>query len=148
MMMMKEKKQNKAIPVTAAGGVVYRNRDELREVLLIYRNERWDLPKGAQEEGESIRECAIREVSEETGIAHPFIEDALPRTLHLYQRNGETYRKTTHWFKMGVEGEVNLRPQVEEGIEQICWSSSPQARQKIAYDNLKGVISAFKATFS
>lgn len=52
-------------------GVVLRRRDE---VLLIQRGTppeqgSWSLPGGKQEVGETVREAAIREISEETGLA-------------------------------------------------------------------------------
>ena len=50
-----------------ARGVIF---DDERRLLLIQRsdNGRWALPAGAMELGESIRDCAIREVWEETGL--------------------------------------------------------------------------------
>lgn len=39
------------------------------KILLVQsRNSRWGSPKGTQEPNESIRQCAIREVKEETGL--------------------------------------------------------------------------------
>jgi 8-oxo-dGTP pyrophosphatase MutT (NUDIX family) len=50
-----------------AGCVV---RDEVGRVLLIKRSDTgsWALPAGSMELGETLRECAIREVREETGL--------------------------------------------------------------------------------
>src|SRR5690606_39248757 len=56
----------KKLPVvTAAGGMVFNDK---KEILFIYRNKRWDQPKGKIEKGETLEESAIREVEEETGI--------------------------------------------------------------------------------
>ncbi len=52
-------------PVTAAGGLV---ENEKGEVLLIFRRGKWDLPKGKLDPGETIEQCAVREVEEETGL--------------------------------------------------------------------------------
>lgn len=136
---MKENRNN-IKPVTAAGGVVYREVTDNQEILLILRNGRWDLPKGAQEENESIRECALREITEETGIKNPVIKDFLTKTVHSYHRNGQVYHKTTHWFKMSANGNGKLIPQIEEGIEQVCWVSVKKAQRKLGYKNLKEVI--------
>jgi 8-oxo-dGTP pyrophosphatase MutT (NUDIX family) len=38
------------------------------EVLFIFRNGKWDLPKGGIEKGEEIEDTAMREVEEETGV--------------------------------------------------------------------------------
>ena len=53
--------------IKAAGGLVYNQENKL---LMIFRNGKWDLPKGKLEEGESIENCAIREVEEECGISN------------------------------------------------------------------------------
>jgi ADP-ribose pyrophosphatase YjhB (NUDIX family) len=50
--------------VMAAGGLV---ENEHGEILLIYRKKHWDLPKGKLDAGETLEECAVREVEEETG---------------------------------------------------------------------------------
>lgn len=44
--------------------------DELGRILVIHRtdNDNWALPGGAQDLGESLPQCAVREVKEETGI--------------------------------------------------------------------------------
>ncbi len=46
-------------------GKVYNDKGE---VLFIYRNDKWDLPKGGAERRETIDQTAIREVEEETGV--------------------------------------------------------------------------------
>ena len=51
--------------VRAAGCVVH---DDAGNMLLISRNNRWDLPKGKVEPGETLLQAALREVEEETGI--------------------------------------------------------------------------------
>src|SRR5688500_2748722 len=57
--------------VTAAGGLVVNEDDK---VLLMIRRGKWDLPKGKHDEGETIEECAIREVMEETGLKNVRLE--------------------------------------------------------------------------
>src|SRR5687768_6689838 len=53
--------------VLAGGGVVRNSKDK---ILFIYRNDRWDLPKGKAEHGELVEETALREVKEECGLNH------------------------------------------------------------------------------
>src|SRR5947209_9353514 len=57
--------KKKLVLVLAAGGFVHTPQ---QEILLIFRRGKWDLPKGKLEAGESLQECAIRELKEETGI--------------------------------------------------------------------------------
>jgi 8-oxo-dGTP pyrophosphatase MutT (NUDIX family) len=141
---MKENRNNNIKPVTAAGGVVYRDISGQREVLLILRNGRWELPKGGQEKNESIIECARREIMEETGIENPVVKAFLTKTVHSYKRNNQMYRKTTHWFKVDCSAKESLVPQVEEGIEQVCWVPLKEAGEKVFYENLKEVMRAFQ----
>jgi 8-oxo-dGTP pyrophosphatase MutT (NUDIX family) len=65
--------------VQAAGGMIVRRApDGLVQVALVHRPLRgdWSFPKGKREPGESLEECAIREVAEETGftcVLGPFV---------------------------------------------------------------------------
>ena len=72
------KKLKEKIPVCkAGGGLVYNKKGE---VLFIFRNGKWDLPKGGIEKGEEIEETAMREVEEETGVGRLSINRKLQKT--------------------------------------------------------------------
>lgn len=135
--------------VTAAGGVVFRQPDDRDvEVLLIFRRGVWDLPKGKIEDGESVKDCARREVAEEVGLDElPEIVDGLSSTYHEYQREGVDYAKTTHWFMMSVEDTPELSPQNDEGIELVEWTPLTEAQQKVGYKNIKQVLNEFKSVY-
>lgn len=105
------------VPITACGGVVV-NPDN--EILFIHRRGKWDLPKGKLDEGETIEECAVREVMEETGVANVEIVDSMLTTFHIYAEGGNYIFKTTHWFEMFSADKV-LSPQREEGITKAVW---------------------------
>ena len=128
------------IAVTAAGGVLHRQKENNTEVLLIFRNGVWDLPKGKREENESIAHCARREVAEETGAARPDIEDFLVKTHHRYSREGKKYAKDTHWYKMKISSTRDLSPQQEEGIEKLKWVELKKATEMVGYSNLVKVL--------
>ena len=104
--------------IEAAGGIV-RQRSS-GKYLFIYRNDKWDLPKGRIEENEAVRTAAMREVEEETGVANLAITAALPTTLHLFHRNGKYRLKKTYWYAMETNFNKALIPQEEEGIQK--WS--------------------------
>jgi len=107
------------IPVSeAAGGLVY---NEEGKILFIFRNGKWDLPKGGIEKNESKKEAAIREVEEETGVKNLKIREKLEKTYHIFER-GEKYKlKVTHWYKMITSFSGELQPQTEEKIEKVAW---------------------------
>jgi 8-oxo-dGTP pyrophosphatase MutT (NUDIX family) len=135
-------------PVTAAGGLVYRQNGGRWDVLLIYRNSVWDLPKGTLEVNETIRECALRETAEETGLLRPQIDKKLTKTEHEYWRNEKMFRKTTHWFSMPATGQETFSPQVEEGIAEVEWVELNSAERKLGYENLKEVLAIFRREYS
>ena len=91
------------------------------ELLMIFRHTRWDLPKGKLEAGESIDDCAVREVEEETGIPRPRIESRLLVTDHFYRLDGQWMRKETTWYAMSYAGDAVPVPQTEEDITEIRW---------------------------
>jgi 8-oxo-dGTP pyrophosphatase MutT (NUDIX family) len=104
--------------VKAGGGLVMNNNND---VLLIYRRGKWDLPKGKLDKGESIEDCAVREVMEETGLKNVVLESALLVTYHTYHEGTKFILKESHWYAMKVNGEEKLVPQTEEDIVEIKW---------------------------
>ncbi len=104
--------------VKAAGGLVARG-DEL---LFIFRNGKWDLPKGKLEINESSKKAARREVVEECGlIKKPKIVGKIINTYHVYEMNGASFLKKTNWYLMQYNGTEPLLAQKEEGITKACW---------------------------
>jgi 8-oxo-dGTP pyrophosphatase MutT (NUDIX family) len=104
--------------IEAAGGVVSNGKNE---ILLIKRFGRWDLPKGKVEPNEPIPDAALREVSEETGVKGITLGKKITTTYHTYTLNGKQMLKSTHWFSMYIPTCDTLKPQTEEGIEQVKW---------------------------
>lgn len=120
----------------AAGGLVYNKKNE---VLFIFRNGKWDLPKGGLEKGETNEVAAIREVQEETGIDNLIITDKLQKTYHIFKRNGRYKLKVTQWYEMRSSSTQKLIPQSEEGIEKVAWLDAKAANEALtnSYENIK-----------
>ena len=127
----------KKLPVVVAGGGLVLN--PAKEVLFIYRNSRWDLPKGKIEKGESIEEGAIREVEEETGVKNLKISKFLERTYHVFQRKGKYKLKVTYWYEMTTDYTGELVPEEKEGIEKVKWKDKEKSQKalKKSYANIK-----------
>ncbi len=113
------KEVKKSVPlIEAAGGLV---ENENNEYLFIYRNDKWDLPKGKIEKKERVKEAAVREVEEECGIKVDKLEKKICNTYHTYIYKGEVVIKKTYWFNMRCKGQSKLVPQKEEGITDARW---------------------------
>lgn len=133
--------------IQAAGGLIFKISEDIHnpDLLLIYRNDVWDLPKGKLEDGESIATCAQREVQEEIGLsAQPNIVAALGTTYHTYTVDEQTVEKETFWFVMELSQQPNnFTPQRAEGITKVEWVPANDALQTVGYENLEEVIRRF-----
>ena len=127
----------KLIPtVIAAGGKILNSKSD---TLFIYRNDKWDLPKGKAEKNEQLSETAIREVIEETGIKGISITKPLDITYHIFKRNEEYRLKITYWFEMFSDYEGEFIPQLNEGISDVKWIKTEDLEniKNNSYPNIK-----------
>ena len=127
--------------VSAAGGLVL---NPNKEILFIFRSEKWDLPKGRIESGESIEEAAIREVEEECGIFNLKLVKPLITTYHTYFQDGLKL-KETFWFLMTSDSEETLVPQLEEGITIAVFKNQTAITDALqnSYKNIELVYDTF-----
>ena len=126
--------------VLAAGGVV---RNERGESLMIYRNHRWDLPKGHVDGEESDEECAVREIAEETGVEGAKSVRVLCNTLHSFAVYGVWEIKRTAWYELEADT-TETKPQAEEGISCAKWRSEEEVAEnlKATYPTIREVFAA------
>jgi len=125
--------------IEAAGGLV---KNKKGEWLFIFRNGKWDLPKGKIEKKESVKTAAIREVEEECGITELSILKKLSTTYHTYFLEEKQILKPTYWFEMQCNDTSKLKPQTEEGITDVKWLSKNELQQVYdnTYDSIKEVM--------
>lgn len=131
------KKLKEKIPVQRAGGGLVYNKNG--EVLFIFRNGKWDLPKGGKEKREKMKLTAMREVEEETGVNKLTITKKLQKTYHIFKRNGIYKLKITNWYEMQSSYEGIPVGQAEEGIEKVAWLNPEQIKEAMqnSYENIK-----------
>ena len=128
---------NKLFPIVeAAGGLVI---NELNQYLFIYRNKKWDLPKGRMRKNEMIIDAAVREVEEETSVRDLIVKKQLPITYHIFKRNRKYKLKKTYWYLMETSYNGQLVPQLNEGIEKAVWKNKNEIDLiiKNAYKNIE-----------
>jgi 8-oxo-dGTP pyrophosphatase MutT (NUDIX family) len=100
--------------VEAAGGVVWRaSRSLHHEVLVVHRPRRddWSLPKGKRRRDETILECALREVREETGL-HCLAGDEL-NDIRYHDRKGRL-KHVRYWAMQTLAGSFEPNDEVDE----------------------------------
>jgi ADP-ribose pyrophosphatase YjhB (NUDIX family) len=128
--------------IEAAGGIV---QNDKKEILFIYRLNKWDLPKGKMEKGEKADECALREVEEETGVTNLTLKKKVGETYHTYDAFGKRFLKVTHWYYMVCANGQKLVPQTEEDITAIKWVATKNIKEPVSntYPSIKDILSVF-----
>jgi len=127
--------------VEAAGGFVLNENDE---VLIMFRREKWDLPKGKMDKKETFEECAVRETEEETGLKNIKLRSPLITTYHTYHEGSKYVLKETKWFRMKVSGEQKLTPQATEQITKLVWVGKSDLKKYLlnSFPSVKDVLEA------
>lgn len=126
--------------IKAAGGLVQKE----GKLLLIYRLKKWDLPKGKLDKKEETEAGAIREVEEECNIKVKSTRK-ICSTWHTYTRNGKGILKKTTWYAMDCEDDSQMKPQVEEDIEEVRWMDAREVRQALynSYPSIRHVFNKY-----
>lgn len=119
------------IYIKAAGGIVHPAGATADRNLLIFRNSHWDMAKGKVETGETLRQAAVREVEEETGLKIALEGDLVVKTYHIYDLYGGWHLKQTSWYEMWDSGERPIVTQQEEGITSAEWCTLGEWKSRL-----------------
>lgn len=119
-----------------AGGIVFRHGEKGIEILLIQdAKDRWTIPKGHIEEGETAQQTARREIGEEAGLMHVDILGWLGKIHFRYRRIDKLVLMTTQIYLVRAKGDTNAI-QKEEWMNGIKWFPFHDALDAIEYEDI------------
>ncbi|MBA4849561.1 NUDIX hydrolase [Emticicia sp. BO119] len=123
--------------VKAAGGVVFNHENK---ILMMHRLGKWDLPKGKRDDDEKSKDTAVREVAEECNIT-VVLGEKICTTWHTYAMGGSRILKRTKWYRMNCIDDSEMRPQLEEDIEELQWMDDKQIQKALlnSYSSIRFV---------
>lgn len=134
---------NEVVREPTSGGIVYRQNPKKPsevEILLIQdAKNRWTIPKGHIEEGETAKATAEREIREETGLEEMKVMNWLGKINFRYRRQHSLVLMTTDIFLVHATGNTD-KLRAEDWMNGIKWFSAAEALDKIEYEDIGKII--------
>jgi len=122
-----------------AGGIVFRLSKDKKdiEILLIQDSKnRWTIPKGHIEPGETAKTTAIREIGEEAGLHHVEVLTWLGKIHFKYRRMDKLVLMTTQIYLVRALDKAET-PTKEKWMNGIKWFKFADALDAIEYDDIE-----------
>lgn len=122
-----------------AGGIVFRTTKDNKdiEILLIQDSKnRWTIPKGHIEQGETAKQTAIREIGEEAGLKHIDVLSWLGKIHFKYRRGDKLVLMTTQIYLVHALDD-NEKPTKEKWMNGIKWFAFGEALDAIEYEDIE-----------
>ena len=127
------------IEAVSAGAIIYRDKPDKREYLLLKsRAGDWEFPKGGVEGDEELQQTAIREVKEESGLSNFKLLDGFHEEYnYFFQASGSTIHKTVHLF---VAKSFDSKAGISSEHSDLQWRDYVQAINTINHDGPREIL--------
>jgi diadenosine hexaphosphate hydrolase (ATP-forming) len=122
-----------------SGGIVFRLTPDSKdiEILLIQDSKnRWTIPKGHIEQGETAKQTAIREIGEEAGLQHIQVLTWLGKIHFKYRRLDKLVLMTTQVYLVRAVDKSET-PTKEKWMNGIRWFKFNDALEAIEYEDIE-----------
>ena len=125
----------------SAGGLVYKKLNKTIFFVICYKKntDKWYLPKGTQELGEKIKDTAIREVSEETGLKVSIIQ-YLSDIEYTFLEEKSLINKKVSYYIMNTKG--GSFDDHDNEFDNVIWATKNQCLNLLKYENEKKLVAA------
>jgi 8-oxo-dGTP pyrophosphatase MutT (NUDIX family) len=122
----------RAVEETSAGGLVV---DDQRRAAVIGRlNARgdmlWSFPKGHLEDGETVEDAAVREVSEETGITGRVVAPLGVIDFYFTAEDRRIHKTVHHFLLLAEAGEINSD---DAEVDEVEWVPLGDLMDRLSY---------------
>jgi len=128
----------------SAGGIVFKDNASSWLIIKPAGTDRWQLPKGLIDEGESSKEAALREVEEEGGIKAQ-IMGKVGEQRYVYYWEGKKVFKTVVYFLMKyISGAENGH---DHEVDEALFLPFEEAVKKLTFEKDKEFLKKGKELF-
>lgn len=122
--------------ISSGGVVIFGN-----TILLLKKfNGDWVLPKGRIEKNETVKDAALREVLEESGVKAEILK-YIGKANYKYKnlQENEMVHKTVHWYLMKASS-MDCTPQKKEGFIDALFVHIDKATDLVRYEDERNMI--------